>query len=286
MTVYPVTVAFIKKHKISIGISLDAATAAVNNKSRLSVEKGGNFQKAIQALEWFRGYKGRNVITTISRLNVAKLPELVKFLHSKGVDCVLINPMRLTSKHSRSLKPDDKIMAKYFIKAVKTALECSMNSKHKIIIGNFSNVILAIIAPSARRLMCDISPCGGGRCFFAITASGDAIPCGEFIGLKKFHGGNIFKNSINSIMNSTSFKQMRSRVVENIPECDICVLRNICGAPCPAELEALGDRNKKSVFCEFYKEVIRFAFDIIAQGKENYFLRPDDLKQFQFQYKI
>ena len=154
---------FIKDNKIGIGISLDASRPALNNRSRFSATHGGNFNKVIRAIESFNGYEGLNVITTITKLNVTNLPSMVRLLHKKKVPCVLINPVRLTQKNARSLRPDDKLMAKYFIGAVKEAIRCSMVSRHKIVIGNFANVILAIIAPTARRLMCDISPCGGGR---------------------------------------------------------------------------------------------------------------------------
>lgn len=279
-------VAFLKKYKVSIGISLDAADMSTNNRLRYSRLEGGNFQKAVSAIEWFNGYKGLNVITTMTKLNIHRLALLVRFLHKKNVGCVLINPVRLTQKNSRYLRPNDKIMAKYFLKAVDEAIRRSMNSKHRIIIGNFSNIILGIIAPSARRLMCDISPCGGGRCFFTITASGDMIPCGEFIGLKKFSGGNIFKDSITSAMQSWQFKQIRSRFVEKIPVCNTCLFRNICGAPCPAELYSLGNMYKKAVFCEFYKEIIAYAYKLIAAGKEKYCFRANGLDSLVYEYNL
>lgn len=275
---------FLKKHKVSLGISLDAADMVTNNKLRYSRGEGGNFRRAVAAIDWLRGYKGLNVITTMTKQNIRKLPELVRFLHAKGVGCVLINPVRLTQKNSRSLRPDDKVMARYFIKAINEAMKLSMNSGHQIIIGNFANLILGIVAPSARRLMCDISPCGGGRCFFTITASGEMIPCGEFIGLKGFSGGNIFKDPIAGAMQSSQFRQIRSRLVENIPECSDCLLRNICGAPCPAELHSLGSMYKKAVFCEFYKEIIGYAFKLISERKEKYCFRGEGLDNLEYEY--
>ncbi|MEW5757999.1 MAG: peptide-modifying radical SAM enzyme CbpB [Candidatus Omnitrophota bacterium] len=279
-------VEFLKKHKVGVGISLDSYSLSRNNRLRPAVQVGGNFANAVRAIEWFDGYKGLNVITTVTKFNVEDLPRIVKFLHTKKVPCVLMNPVRFTKVSMRALKPQDKIMAKYFKKAVDTAINLSINSKHKIIIGNFSNTILAIIAPVARRLMCDISPCGGGRCFFTITASGNMIPCGEFIGLKGFSGGNIFKTSVNTAMESKPFKRIRSRVVERIKECDICNFRNICGAPCPAELHSFGNMHQKAVFCDFYKEIIRYAFKLIAEDKVKYLLRDESSNSFKYNYNL
>ncbi|MEK7578768.1 MAG: peptide-modifying radical SAM enzyme CbpB, partial [Patescibacteria group bacterium] len=229
-------VEFLKEYGVGVGISLDSHLPLTNNRLRPALKGGGNFSSCVKAIEWFDGYAGLNVITTITKFNVRDLPGLVKFLHSKKVPCVLLNPIRLTQKNSRPLRPDENILSKYFLKAVDTAIKLSGLSSRKIIIGNFANIILGIIAPAARRLMCDISPCGGGRCFLTITANGRMIPCGEFIGLEDFSGGNIFKDSIEKAMRSSPFKRIRQRFVEKIPECNICILRNICGAPCPAEL--------------------------------------------------
>ncbi len=258
----------------------------MNDRLRYSAGAGGNFSKAVEAIERFRGYEGLNVITTITKFNVEQLPDLVKFLHRKKVGCVLLNPLRITQKPVRNLQPETNILIKYFIKAVDEAIRLSKNSKRQIIIGNFANIILGITAPNARRLMCDISPCGGGRCFLTITARGDMIPCGEFIGLKGFSGGNVFNTTISRAMQSRPFKEIRSRIVEKISECDICTFRNICGAPCSAELYSLGNMYEKAVFCEFYKEIIQYAFKLIAEGKEKYILRQDSLKNLQYEYQL
>ncbi|MDO8282186.1 MAG: peptide-modifying radical SAM enzyme CbpB [Thermodesulfovibrionia bacterium] len=275
----------IKKYRVGIGISLDASTAEVNNRSRVSREGEGNFKKAVQAIDWFKGYEGLNVICTVNTFNVDKLSEHVKFLHKKKVPMVLLNPVRVTQKRSDKVKPDDKVFAQNLIKAVDTAMELTKKTKQQIVIGNFANVLLAIISPTARRMMCDISPCGGGRTFLTVTADGAMVPCGEFIGMKEFSGGNIFKTSIAKAMDSKPFKEIRSRMVENIEECDVCDFRHICGSPCPAEMYARGNINKKAVFCDFYKEMIVHAFKMIAQDNVKYLLRSDSMDQMAYEYQ-
>lgn len=274
-------VEFLKNYRVGVGISLDSYNKKTNNFLR-----SGNFNKVVKAIEWFSGYEGLNVIATVTRFNVRHLPKLVEFLHARKVPCVLLNPVRVTQNGSRTLLPDEKVLTRYFIKAIDKAIELSKSTDHKIIIGNFSNILLGIIAPTARRLMCDISPCGGGRCFLTITASGEMIPCGEFIGLKGFSGGSIFNTAISKAMQSRPFKKIRSRIVEKIPECGICAFRNICGAPCPAELHSLGDMYRKAVFCEFYKEMIKYAFKLISERKERYALRVESLEDMKYEYKI
>lgn len=279
-------VEFLKKYGVGVGISLDSNLPSINNRLRKSWHSGGNFQKAVEAIEMFDGYEGLNVITTITKFNVTNLVSMVKFLHTKRVPCVLLNPVRLTQENSHPLKPDETLMAKYFIKAVNKAIELSRESKQRIIIGNFTNIILGIVAPTARRLMCDISPCGGGRCFLTITAKGEMIPCGEFIGLKGFSGGNIFKNSISEAIQSKPFRRIRSRIVEKISECKNCIFRNICGAPCPAELHSLGSMYRIAIFCNFYRQIIQYAFKLIAEGRVRHCLREEGLNNLKYEYNL
>lgn len=272
---------FLIKNRVGVGISLDSYNIRINNLLR-----NGNFHMASKALEWFNGYLGLNVITTVTKYNVSNLSRMVRFLHAKRVPCVLLNPVRLTQKYSRKLKPDESLFIRQFIKAVDTAVELTQKTKRQIIIANFTNIILGIVSPTARRLMCDISPCGGGRCFFTITAKGEMIPCGEFISIQRFSGGNIFQDKIEKAINSRAFNRVRGRFVEKIKECDICEFRNICGSPCPAELYALGRFNRKAVFCEFYKAVIRHAFKLIAEDKVRYLLRDNFSKSFKYEYNL
>ena len=278
-------VEFLKEYRVGVGISLDAPERKLNNQTRPSA-KGGNFDAVVRAIEWFDGYAGLNVISTMTKFNIHSLEKLVRFLHSKKVPCVLFNPVRLTQKHSLKTKPDEKLMTKNFLKAVDTAIELSKNSGRRIVVANFSNVILGIVAPEARRMMCDISPCGGGRCFLTVTASGEMIPCGEFIGLKNSSGGNIFKTGIKEAMQSAPFQKIRSRFVEKIAECDACLYRNICGAPCPAELGSMGNMFQKAVFCEFYKAIIKHAFKLIAKGKEKYCFREEGWDNLVYNYQL
>lgn len=278
-------VEFLKGFRVGVGISLDASLRALNNKTRPSA-KGGNFDSAVRAIDWFDGYPGLNVISTMTKFNIRSLDKLVRFLHRKKVPCVLFNPVRLTQKASLKVRPDEAVMAENFLKAVDAAIELSKNTARRIVVANFSNIILGIVAPEARRMMCDISPCGGGRCFLTITASGEMIPCGEFIGLKNSSGGNIFNASIADAMESAPFQKIRSRFVEKISECDSCLYRNICGAPCPAELDSLGNMFQKAVFCEFYKAIIEYAFKVIAENREKYCFREEGWNNLVYNYQL
>lgn len=279
-------ISFLKEYKINVGISLDSHLPKINNLLRKTTANQSIFDKVMRVIDSFDGYPGLNVLSTITKHNVKQMPEFVDFLAKKKIKSVLLNPVRCTNEKTLSLRPDNEILLKYFINAVEESIKLSKSSK-KIIVGNFANIIIGIIAPAARRLMCDITPCGGARCFITVTANGDFIPCGEFVGLDEFRCGNIFNSTIQEAVDSESAKKVRTRIVEKINECDTCLFRNICGAPCPAEVYSLNKNLYQiSPYCGFYKELIKYAFKLIAEDKIKYILREEALKNLEYEYKL
>lgn len=279
---------FIKTHGVMIGLSLDGPDRGVSDKSRINWEGKGSFEKVEQTIAKFANYDGLSVICTMTDLNLNKLSDTIEYFHDKGVKTCLLNAVRCTQKAARTIKPSDAKLAKSFIKALEKSRKLYKKTGRKIVVANFANILLAILAPSGRKLMCDISPCGGGRCFFAVSASGDIFPCSEFIGVPEFCGGNIFKKSIEQILESNIFKEMTGRVAENITFCKDCAIRNFCGAPCPAEAYTMnGGLNQRGAFCEFYEEQTRFAFRLVADRIYEDFL-PDnwdkDMIDFNFEF--
>ncbi len=271
----PEDIAFLKEHKINLGVSLDSPFAATND----ALRGPGHFDQVSRVLDWCEGYKGLNVVTTVSSYNLRDLEAMVDFLHAKGVGLCLMNPVRGTQEAARALRPDPLLLAQEFRKAVERAIDLTKQGR-RIVIGDFANILLGIVAPSARVMMCDISPCGAGRRFFSITADGAAYPCGEFIGMRDFLGGNMFEQDGAEIMDSEAFRRVRARKVEDIPECAACPVRNICGAPCPAEiLSTDGSMSAKSYYCEFYRLAVEHAFEIIARNDVGSVLKTSALKE-------
>ncbi len=264
---------FLTSRGVSIGISLDGPTAEVADRTRRTWAGGGVFTQVVRTLEELADYPGLNVIATVTRENVAYLTALVEFLHTHGVTNALLNPVRGTQPGGRALMPDQNRLAHNFFQALDRSYELYEQTGRRLVIGNFANILIGLVAPGARRLMCDISPCGGGRCFFALAATGEVAPCSEFLGLPEFYGGNLFDDSVTEILETSPFKAMKSRRVEDIEPCRRCAVRHFCGAPCPAEVYAMqGSINGPAPLCEFYAAQARYAFRSIADGRLEAFL--------------
>ncbi|MFZ5775486.1 MAG: peptide-modifying radical SAM enzyme CbpB [Thermodesulfobacteriota bacterium] len=265
--------AFLKEHRVGIGLSLDAPAAEVANTTRKNWGGTGFYDHVVGVIKKLGDYPALNVITTVTTANLHTLTEMVDFYHGLGVRVAMMNPVRCTRQGGVDLKPDNQALADSFFKALDRSYELFQQTGRKLVIANFANVLAGVVGPTGRRLMCDISPCGGGRCFFAVAADGAVVPCSEFIGMEEFKGGNIFTDHPDAILASQPFREVTSRMAEKITPCAGCAIRHFCGAPCPAEVFKLtGDIHAPSPYCSFFEEQVRYAFRVIAQGREEAFL--------------
>lgn len=264
---------FLTSRGVGIGISLDAHVAATADAVRKNWHGQGAFSQVVRVMEQLASYPAFNVITTVTRENVALLPELVDFYHDAGVGVVMFNPVRCTRSGGMELKPNDEVLAESFCSALDRSYELFERTGRKLVVANFANVLAGVVGPTGRRLMCDISPCGGGRCFLAVSAHGDVFPCSEFIGFPEYRGGNLFRDDVETLLESRPFQAVTSRIVEKIEPCRRCAIRHFCGAPCPAEVQAVEGRlDAPSPYCRFYEEQVRYAFRVIAHGREAAYL--------------
>lgn len=267
---------FLRRQGVGVGLSLDAPQAEMARRTRRTWGGEGVWEQTLAALEHLRGYANLSVICTLTRENLAGLPALVELLHGYEVPVALLNPLRCTQPPSRPLRPEDGELFAAFREALEHSQRLFRHSGRKLVVANFANVLVAILAPAARRLMCDISPCGGGRVFFALGPDGGMYPCSEFIGLPAFCGGNLFQDPIDQVLQSEPFQKVTGRKVEDITPCRRCAIRHFCGAPCPAEaLQMRGGLDRPGAFCEFYEHQVRLAFRLVAEGRAEDFLWDD-----------
>ena len=266
-------VEFLTERGISIGLSLDGHVGELADAARRNWDGAGVSGKVVSVIRKLRNYENYSVICTVTQRNMEALPDIVDHFHSLGIPSCMLNPVRCTLPGGRNLKPQDHELAGHYLKALDRNYELYRTTGRKMVVANFANVLLSIVAPTARRLMCDISPCGGGRCFFAVSAKGDLFPCSEFIGIPEFCGGNLFKGEIRQALDSPAFKKVTGRLIERIEPCASCAVRHFCGSPCPAEAYAMnGGIDRPGAFCELYEEQVRYALRVIADGREDEYL--------------
>lgn len=267
-------VEFLTSRNVSIGLSLDGPIAGITDATRQTWGGKSVHDKVLTAMDKLRGYGSWSVITTCTTENLPYLTQMVELFHAKEVPTCMLNAVRCTLPGARGVKPADGDMAKAFFAAMDRTHELYRETGRKLMVANFANIVIGILAPTARRLMCDISPCGGGRAFFALAADGGLYPCSEFIGLPRFNGGNLLADGgVEAALASEAFSTVITRDVDTFSPCGDCAIRHFCGSPCPAEAHEMnGGMEKIGAFCEFYKEQVNYALRLIADGKANDYL--------------
>lgn len=267
---------FLTSRNVSIGLSLDGPVADITDATRRTWGGKSVHDKVLRAMEKLRGYGSWSVITTCTTENLPYLTRMVELFHAHEVPTCMLNTVRCTLSGARGVKPADGDMAKAFFAAMDRTYELYQQTGRKLMVANFANILIGILAPTARRLMCDISPCGGGRAFFALAADGSLYPCSEFIGLPRFNGGSLLLGGVEAALDSAAFKAVTTRDVDKFSPCGDCAIRHFCGSPCPAEaFEMNGGMDKIGAFCDFYKEQVNYALRLIADGKADDYLWDD-----------
>ena len=267
---------FLTARGVSIGLSLDGPEAAITDTTRHTWAGRSVHNQVLAAMDALCGYDAWSVITTCTTENLAHLTRMVELFHARKVPTCMLNTVRCTLPGARGVKPADPDMARAFIAALDRSHELYRETGRKLVVANFANILIAILAPTARRLMCDISPCGGGRAFFALAADGGLYPCSEFIGLPHFNGGDLFADGVEAALESDGFRLVTKRDVDKFSPCRDCAIRHFCGSPCPAEAHEMnGGMERTGAFCGFYEEQVRYAFRLIADGIADDYLWDD-----------
>ena len=264
---------FLTAREVSIGLSLDGPEATITDATRRTWSGRSVHARVLAAMDALRGYGAWSVITTCTTENLAYLTRMVELFHAREVPTCMLNTVRCTLPGARPVKPADADMARTFLAALDRSHALYRETGRKLVVANFANILIAILAPTARRLMCDISPCGGGRAFFALSADGGLYPCSEFIGLPRFRGGDLFETGVEAALDSEGFRLVTERDVDRFAPCRDCAIRHFCGSPCPAEAHEMnGNMDRTGAFCDFYKEQVRYAFRLIADGVADEYL--------------
>lgn len=266
-------IAFLREHDVAVGISLDAPDALRANAMRTTWDGTGAYAHVVRVIDAMRDYPAFSVIATVTSQNVESLVDMVDFLHERQVTMCMLNPVRCTQKRGLDLKPDDDELARSLFAALDRTWELYKKTGRKLVVANFANVLAGIAGPTTRRLMCDVSPCGGGRCFVAVAANGDVFPCSEFVGFQDFKSGNIFENSLDEVLSHPAMRCISERRIERFSPCSSCAIRHFCGSPCPAELHAVhGSTDVPALYCKFYEEQVRYAFRVLAHERQDAYL--------------
>ncbi|MBU7042526.1 MAG: radical SAM protein [Theionarchaea archaeon] len=256
---------FLKTRNIHVSFSIDGPPQEAHDALRQYWNERGTFQDVVETISYFNNYFWMGVIVTISKFNVSYICDIARALHKMGVPSSIFNPISPSNDRAVAFMPDIAELSKNYRKLVDTVLELNKENNQRFVVDNIESIVMSLLTSNMRVLYCDMSPCGAGRLVVVITSNGDVYPGSEFVGSREFLSGNIFRNTLEEIFESSPCTYLRSRSVNKIPECVNCPYKYICGANCPAAVYHLEKTLfKKSPYCQFKKELIDYIFYKIA----------------------
>lgn len=215
----------LKKHRVSIGISLDGLKEQHDEFRRF---KNGNptFDIIIENIKKLQNTGVRcGTLITITDNNVDYLLEIYDFFAELGV-----------SFNFNALFPDKKENTPRLNTSEYAMRICDLfdhwinDCKHKIVISPFMHIIEGLLKPERGIPACHWSK-DCSKSFTAIDIYGDLYPCEHWVGMKEYKFGNI-SNGLKTELQRNNFFENRQLVLKN-HDCKGCEIWKFCYGGCP-----------------------------------------------------
>jgi radical SAM protein with 4Fe4S-binding SPASM domain len=223
-------IGYISKYCSQVKISIDGSSEEINSRTR---GKGS-------LAEVRRGYDlllregvSVTVAMTVTKENIDDIQNMVEIFGSR----LTLQPFFKAGRGSKNL--DLQISGREYYEAMERVEGLQP-------LGQIGNML-----ESLRNV-------GSTKCAMAdgeiyIAEDGNVYPC-QMLMEEEFIGGNILKNTIEEILESKTFKEVREFSVLKNDECSECPIRLLCGGACRARSYMdTGSIFKNSDFCEYEK---------------------------------
>ena len=277
------------------GISTVAISIDGTREIHDSIRKQGSFEQILSAFKHLKKEKiTTGSVTTISKKNIAVLPELRKMLIDMGVQSWQVQiglPMGNFKNQS-----DWVISPQQVDDIIEFCYETSMHGKIKIFpadcIGYYTKKEMRIQQNSYMTSeICRWDGCNAGVRSFGILHNGDILGCTS-IRDKKYIEGNIKKKRLADIWNDPErFAWRRNMSKKDLSgDCSICTYGSNCLGGCPnTRLTMNGAIYSENLYCSYnvamkkLKESLKEKSDVkslIAMAKQN--LQDNDFQTAAF----
>ncbi|MHA1676020.1 MAG: radical SAM protein [Candidatus Njordarchaeales archaeon] len=259
-------VSWIKENNIRIGISLDGPED-IHDHIRRDMKNEGSYNSVVEGIRLLKLSKIEPfVITVITRYSYNKIDRIVELLNHLGIHYFRMNPILPIKKEHQNLA----LTPNQFFQSIQqlVASLIKLNKKgFKIKESNLENLFVAFLGLTPRNI-CFRHPCGAGLDMLVFNYDGRIYPCDNLIS-NEFIIGNIGSTSgINELGSSEVIYKLISRVPPK--ECERCGLQYLCNGGCLARIwnEKKTINGKSSWYCEFYRRVAPYLFEILLEEPE------------------
>lgn len=250
----------LKKHNVSVGISLDGLKAQHDKYRRM---KNGNptFDIIIKNIKKLQKKNVKcSVLITVTDSNVENLIEIYDYFAILGVN---FNFNALFPDFSES-RP--KLNALDYSNCICNLFDHWISDNtNKIIITPFILIIEGLLKPERGIPACHwVKDCS--KSFVAIDNQGDLYPCEHWVGNETYKFGNITNGLASELKKCTFFKNRIDYLSEE--DCKQCEIWNFCYGGCPWNgWKIFGDPSKKDAsICVGRKRIIYHIRDFLKKN--------------------
>ena len=244
---------FINKEMKNVVLSIDGRKE-VHDRMRPTANGKGTYDLIADNFKRFRAVRGDKeyyVRGTYTKYNL-DFSNDVMHLYDMGFDQISVEPVMADPSQPYAITEGDlaKIFKEYEILAHK--ISEVLNS------GKFINFFHFMIdldqGPCAIKRL---RGCGSGNEYIAISPDGDIYPCHQFVGIDKFHMGNIHEGTFDLDIK----KEFAASHVYSKPECKKCWAKFYCSGGCNANnyIYAGDIHNAHKLSCQIQKKRLECA---------------------------
>jgi len=252
---------FFIQNSFSISLSIDGPES-LHNMNRIFLDGKGSFDSVMDAVRLLRSH--RQIIGAVAVMTKDTLPrigELYRFMKTMGIQ-FRINPIIQSESNSHGF--DEKaITALEYSKAMRELFDLWFFDDTPIHIDPINLIVGNMISDTI--CGCDFL----GECLqdvICINPDGNIYPCGQLAGNDLYCLGNIREKSIQDILSSPVYVQVRQRNPQIIEECHSCEYMKICNSGCMVSA-LMRDRGimAPDYFCEGRKLLFAHIRDRIEE---------------------
>jgi len=241
---------FFKSNKWQLSTSLDGPPK-IHDSQRMTKEGNRTHRRILGNIESLKT-NGVNVgvVCVLTRLGVPYIDEIYAFFKERGINFRLNDIAPYASCNSNLLTEKE-----YTDSMIKLFDLWFNDEDNSITIQNLLEFSASLI--SRTTLCCNaLKNCQDS--FLGIDPAGNVFPCGRFCGNNDFVFGNLFSESLSSILSCEMRQKLLRRNALIIKECANCQYSDICNGGCLHDaVLKYGSYEAPSRLCSSYKSIFR-----------------------------
>ncbi len=252
---------FFLKHNFRPGLSIDGPEH-IHNAQRVDLAGRGTFSRVYKGLQLLQQSGIRyGVNAVITRTSLSYPLEIYDFFKSAGVSGCDFSPCAEVDPETGQLLPFSITPDEYaqFMRVIFDQWFQDDNPEFRI--RRFSEFIQGAIGGKPH--LCEFNQACHN--YLAIDYDGSVFLCGRFMGTDTMRLGNLVETSLQDILASDRYQQIKAEVTSVKPECQACKWLSVCKGGCTYYRHLLtGELTAPNYLCPVYKTMFEYVSEKVT----------------------